>query len=738
MNLQKEYRNLILPVLRGLPVIALLLVIAFLLARRVINYSQSLYQASASIKLDSRDLGIQNFEIFETGKGSAFSNNFLTEVELFRSAALLRRTFEQLNFEVSYYRLGKVKRTELYHDLPFRIAYEIYDEAVYGKLYYLTYLADGHFGISTEAEAIPTSGIAPGERWEAPEHLWLELALEEEWLAENPHTLNAGDRFAIRFNSVETLVKGISDKNLFIKPLDKEVYVVKAYYQHEIPDKAALFVNALLDAYIAQDRDNRNRKAASTLQFIDDEIGEVKQRLDRAERRLARSRKRNRLVDLRQETDALLRQSNQISEQQLHFDIQEVELKNVYDFLITDQSIAGFSSDFSALDDQVLEGTFRKMKNLELERTDLLTRFSEQSIEVAALDEKLRELKDFTLESVRKKMVNIADKREELYRAVIDLDREFRLLPDKERKLLALERNFQLEEQTYRLLAKKRTELSVAQSSNVIFHKIIDYAEVPNHPIAPNKGLIVGGALMVALLLGLFLSFVWNFLMAKLTFIEEYEEKLTLPLLSTVASIPKKQDQMEEQLLPLYRKLQDLDMLRGGKVIAISSSRKKEGKSTIAAGLAQLLSSYGKRTLLIDLDYVSPPPRYLPEGGQTGFSDLLLQPDGSQAPIHPYVLGTADLLGRGQHRPSAVDLCSPQSAQLLAELRQRYDVLLIDAAPLAKNSFGLSALQYGDVNLLVLRKHRTWLRDMGKMEEYLAAFKIKNVFTVLNGFNTLR
>ncbi len=738
MNLQKEYRNLILPVLRGLPLTLVLMVIAFLIGRRVINYSQSLYQASASIKLDSRDLGVQNFEIFESGKGSAFSNNFLTEVELFRSASLLRRTFEKLNFNVSYYRLGKVKRTELYNDIPFDLEYEVLSEDVYGRLYYLTYLEEGTFGVTTQEEAIPTDGIRVGETWEVTEELWFRLSLREAWLVENQEVLKVGDRFAIRFNSVETLVKGINDKNLFIKPLDKEIYVVKAYYQHEIPEKAALFVNTMLDAYIEQDQDSRNLKAASTLQFIDDEISAVKIRLDKAERKLARYRKRNRLVDLRQETDALLRRSSQISEQQLHFDIQEVELTNVYDFLITDQSVAGFSSDFSALDDQVLEGTFRKMKNFELERTDLLTRFSEQSIEIAALDEKLRELKDFTLESVRKKMVNIADKREELHHAVIGLDREFRLLPDKERKLLSLERSFQLEEQTYRLLSKKRTELSVAQSSNVIFHKVIDYAEIPTGPIAPNKGLILGGALLVAMLVGLFISFIWNFLMAKLTFVEEYEEQLELPLLSTVATTPKKQVGNEEELLPLYRKLQDLDMLKGGKVIAISSTKNKEGKSTIASGLARLLSSFGKRTLLIDLDYGSPPPEYLPSSESNGFADLLLTPDDMHSSIHSYSLGTADLLGRGKHRPSAVDLCSPQSALLFFQLRKVYDVLLIDAAPLAKNSYGLAALQYGDVNLLVLRKSRTRLRGLSKIQEQLAAFKIKNVFTVLNGFNTLR
>ena len=49
----------------------------------------------------------------------------------------------------------------------------------------------------------------------------------------------------------------------------------------------------------------------------------------------------------------------------------------------------------------------------------------------------------------------------------------------------------------------------------------------------------------------------------------------------------------------------------------------------------------------------------------------------------------------GRARARTLDPSSdPQRVrQLLAELRQRYDVLLIDAAPLAKNTYGLSALQ---------------------------------------------
>ena len=118
--------------------------------------------------------------------------------------------------------------------------------------------------------------------------------------------------------------------------------------------------------------------------------------------------------------------------------------------------MSGFSPDFRALNDEVMKNTYVTLKNLELERMGLLAKYSLQSVEVITLDKKIEALKQFTTESIEKKLLNISDKREKIYTSLDDLEEVFKDFPDKERKLLKLQREFQLHEQTYKLLVKKK------------------------------------------------------------------------------------------------------------------------------------------------------------------------------------------------------------------------------------------------------------------------------------------
>ena len=736
MNLQKEFRTLILPVFRGLPFIILIMVIAFFIADHFLAYARPMYQASAAIKLDNRDLGLQNFEIFENGKSPAFTNNFLTEVELFHSTNLIRKAFDDLGFNLSFFRIGQMKTTELYNEVPFEIDYEVLGDMAYDRSFYLTYEGDDKFFFST-IEDRPGKEITCGKKYSSTRaQISFVLKKNETLLAAKPYVLNPGDKFSFQINSTEKLMEGVDKNNLFVKPIDKEIYIVKVYYQHEIAEKAAMFVNALIDAYLAEDREVKNKRAQTTLDFINDEIAAVEKELYRAEKALARFRKKHGVINTTQETDAMLRQFNEYTKEKLHYDIQEVELRNVFDFLSSDRSLSGFSPDFRALNDEVMQNTYVTMKNLELERMGLLAKHSLQSLEVSTVDNKINALKEFTKESIDKKLLNITGKKKEVAASIKEMEKEFKLIPDKERRLLSREREFQLQEQTYKLLVKKRSELGVVQSSNVSFHKVIDYATPPKDTISPNKPLMIGLALLVGLIIGLFFSYVWHFFRARLNAVVEIKELMQIPILASVPKI-KKKALPTEAVLPLFREMQEQGLLSGGKIITISSTIDGEGKSTIASALAQLMSGYGKKVLLVDMDFDAPNPGYAKEAADAlGFSDYLQQRNIGSETLGNLPLNGADLLRLGRdQKPSSVAISSPSTEVFFTHLRSEYDVLLIDTPPMKNKEYASAIYQHGDVNLMVFKKNKTFLRELKKIESDLATCSVTNNYVVLNGFS---
>ena len=128
--MKKEYQTLIVPVLKGLPIIILLIVGSVMLASRLVVYTVPEYQSTGSIKIDNRNINLGDLALFEEEgrtKG-ATSVDFLTEVEMFKSKKLKELTFEKLDFELELFRVGKIKTIELYKNNPIQIKYGIFSK----------------------------------------------------------------------------------------------------------------------------------------------------------------------------------------------------------------------------------------------------------------------------------------------------------------------------------------------------------------------------------------------------------------------------------------------------------------------------------------------------------------------------------------------------------------------------------------------------------------------------------
>ncbi|MEL6866637.1 MAG: hypothetical protein AAFP19_19580, partial [Bacteroidota bacterium] len=147
MNVQKEYKTILLPLIKGFPVLAIFIAIAVFLALRYLSYATPLYQAVGSVRIDNRDHGISDFELFSRRGRNGMGTNFLTEVEVIRSKSLVQKVFKKLDFSVSYYRLGRVRQTEMYsEESPFIITYLNNNDDFYHRSFYLEYKGEGEFG----------------------------------------------------------------------------------------------------------------------------------------------------------------------------------------------------------------------------------------------------------------------------------------------------------------------------------------------------------------------------------------------------------------------------------------------------------------------------------------------------------------------------------------------------------------------------------------------------------------
>jgi Mrp family chromosome partitioning ATPase/capsular polysaccharide biosynthesis protein len=290
----------------------------------------------------------------------------------------------------------------------------------------------------------------------------------------------------------------------------------------------------------------------------------------------------------------------------------------------------------------------------------------------------------------------------------------------------------------------------------------------------PVRNGIIGG--MLGVVLALVLAFLAEALDTRVRSGEEIGEKLGLPLLARVPEAPRglrKRTQLVMVEAPNEPDAEAFRMLRTNldfanlevraRAILVTSALSGEGKSTVAANLAITLARSGRSVLLADFDVRAPAlERFFDLAGRPGLTSVAL----GEVPLGDAITAidvghTAESEGRTPMRmvgaptnggpaedlPAIVEvlttgpmppntgefLTSRRVVGILGQLRERCDVLIIDAAPLFVASETLALMGQLDALLLVARLSLFRSSMLTELERILRTCPIPALGYVLTG-----
>jgi len=259
--------------------------------------------------------------------------------------------------------------------------------------------------------------------------------------------------------------------------------------------------------------------------------------------------------------------------------------------------------------------------------------------------------------------------------------------------------------------------------------RLLSPALVPSRPSFPNTKLnlmlgVLAGLLAAGMTVWLLQLFDRGLLTSR-----EVEEKLGIPHITNIAAVKSIARRDEKGIEPidfvvdrpssllaeavrgLRLHLEKLGPEGGAQVVGLTSARPGEGKSTLAVMLARVSALAGRRTLLIDGDLRRPsiarvlelePTIGLEEvlSGQNWIDDALILDEKSGAWVLPSLVKPftpAEIVG------------SEVMQVLLDEVRRRFDLVIIDAAPALAAVDARALLQHVDAVLMVVRWKYTHL-----------------------------
>jgi len=534
--------------------------------------------------------------------------------------------------------------------------------------------------------------------------------------------------------------------------------VLQVSYKGKNAKLAAEAVNQLMDIYTQNNILDNRAEAAAAREFISKELPKVEATVRQAEAILRSFKEKNRTVALPQEAASAVdniayldRQINAAQAQLADATARASTLQQKIN-LTSQQAIAFSSLTQSSSVQQALE----QLQQVEAQLTIERTRFQDTHPVIIDLESKKTSLKallqqrigqtlgkemqvsnsNLQMGDIKAKLtadlvtteaarLGLANQVTSLSSAKSTYQERVNVIPRLQEGQHDLERQVEAAQSTYQILLKNLQEVQIAENQNVGNARVIEYARIPGKPVGSSKGLIVVAGVIVGSLLYVVTTFLVDLADPSLKTAKEVRQIFKYTVLGMIPSFKKKmrfpfgkQEGIVPQLpvkdIPhsiiseTYRMLQaNLKFLspdRELKVIVVTSSVSKEGKSTVSANLAVAMAQLGRRVLLIDADMHHPMQHHIWDlTNAAGLSDVIVGHADVNMAVKE-VMDNLDVLPSGVIPPNPLALIdSKRMASLIEDFSRNYNFVIIDATPLVLVPDALSLGKMSDGVLVVVR-----------------------------------
>jgi len=535
--------------------------------------------------------------------------------------------------------------------------------------------------------------------------------------------------------------------------------VVNILYAHPDPEIAAIVANLFAEEYIDF---NRNKQIEGSLRAVDDLRNQANQQLAKIKDMEVQ------LADFKEKygTVSFEETQNIDGAQLIGLNARFEEDKRIYDEAETrlNQILTARDNGESLWELPFIQGQSQVM--------ELLNRMSSLKIDVATLAKKFRakhptmiaaqeQVEQTELELERAINRAVATIRNEYQRAKSNFENSKERLDQKQQELIAIDRmrpeynalvrDLEVSKELYNHYYSRLQQATVKVTNEGETARIIDRALTPNRPFKPNiqMNLIIG--FVLGLGLGFGVVFLLAFLDDKVKSAFDIESSLGIPLIGIVPRITNIDEQAKARIVAdgndrhtveAFRAINSTLKLneesKNAKVILATSTIPSEGKTFVSTNTAITFASHGEKTIIVDGDLRMPNiGKSLNISKRKGIVQILAgEATLDEAIVQEYCPGM-DVLTTGTRSKSPTQaLGSEAFANMIHELRLRYDKIIIDSPPLAPVSDVLNLLPLVDGVLYVIRfnmvKRKTATVNLKRLRES----NVPIFGAVLNNLNT--
>lgn len=575
-------------------------------------------------------------------------------------------------------------------------------------------------------------------------------------------TLNANSQVAPMADGATIKVTIVAPKYMAIKyvkalsvsPTSKTTTIAQMVLTDEIPQRAVDYLRQLTVCYNRQANEDKNEIAVRTEEFINGRLEKINAELGSTEGSLEAYKKRNNMVELKMNAAQAVQNQDIFSQKLAEANTQVALLQSISQYMNDPANQYQTLPSNVGLTDQSATQLINKYNDIVLTRNRLLRSASESSPTVTPLTAQLDDLSASIRRAIAQAQKNMATQRQSVAEQYSKYVGQTSATPEQERILTQIGRQQDVKSGLYLMLLQKREENSISLAATADKGKLIDDPQYSGK-VSPRGSIIMLLALVLGFLIPGGILYIINFLKFRIEGHDDVEKLTKLPILADIAVAGEgtktkgdivvhenKNNQMEEVFRSLRTNLQFI-MSKDQKVILFTSSLSGEGKTFTAANLAVSFALLDKKVVLVGLDIRKPRLAELFEikDHHHGITNLLSMANPTAEDVEKQILNSSvndnlDILMAGPIPPNPTELIARPTLEMVIDtLKEKYDYVLIDSAPVGLVTDTLQIGRVADATIIMCRADYTPKDSFNYINDLARDNKLPHMTIAINGID---
>lgn len=716
------------------------LIVSLVIAYLIVRYEDPIYQVKVSFVT-------KKFE--ESGSGTLGGiidgNPFRQRIEVFQEIPLLksedkiRETLRRLDFDVSYFTVGRFKTTEVYRDYNFKVGVDTSSTKIpYGIPIQISSQKKLYYVLSSEDEDL--NKRVKGKQFRFGAHY--DVGGWSFSITKNNHVQEEdGYSYFFVLNHPGTLVSEYTRK-LQISWQRQGSSILDGEIQSKIPEKDFKFMNTYMEVIIEKGLEEKNQHLINTIEFINEYMAQLSDTLLYYQDRIDRFRIENR--EIVEGSEILFTKLDALDKEKSELLFENRYLDYITRYISEKREEEIFAPNLLGIDAPLLTQLLGEYVEIKwTDRIDLNDQNKKNPLVNKGSAEYNRVSKNIFESIGNRKEINLMRIREinqevgAFYTSLSDLQIA-------SRKYAELSRMLNLYQSTVDALLSKRTDASIAKAATTSDYQVVaspSYSSVPIYPDSENVFLlfaVLGLGVPVGVIY--FLAVFNNKVVSR----DDLKKYTNIPLIGSIGHskahttkviLESPKSNVAESFRGIRANLQYfLPAGEKSNVLLVTSSISSEGKTFCSINLAYTFALTGKKTIILGADMRRPSLSGIFDlKAEKGLSQYLAQMTTLEEVIYPTEMDSLFVIPAGAIPPNPSELLSSvQVVELLRKLKEKFELIIVDTPPIGLVADTMELIKHANQNLLIVRQGRTFKKSLMTITELYNEGKVPRLAILFN------